>query len=106
MTPRFLTEAFGVAETDVREGTLQDVIDVEKLDMIKVTDSFRMEDALSGYYAAIKEPLIAPHRPTELISVESTQEEYNAFWTLFLTGWKGAKWRSRTVIRNFSDIFA
>lgn len=83
VTPRFLMEAFGVAEADVREGTLQDVIDVQKLDIVKVADSFRMEDALSGYYAAVKEPLIASHRPTELISVESTQEEYDAFLDSF-----------------------
>jgi len=105
VTPRFLTEAFGVAETDVREGTLQDVIDVEKLDMINVTDSFRMEDALSGYYAAIKEPLIAPHRPAELISVESTQEEYNAFLDSFFDRLEGSQVEEQDSDQEFLRYF-
>ena len=83
VTPEFLTEAFGVTDADVREGNLQDMIDVMALDMITVTDFFQMNDALTGYYAAIKEPLIEPHRPGELVSVESTQEEYDAFLDSF-----------------------
>lgn len=83
VTPEFLTEVFGVTDEDVREGTLQDVINVQELDMIDVTGSFQMKDALTGYYASIKEPLIQPHRPGELVSVESTQEEYDAFLASF-----------------------
>lgn len=79
VTPEFLTEVFGVTDEDVRGGTLQDVIDVRMLNMIEITGLFRIEDALNGYYAEIKEPLIEPHRPRELISVDSTQEEYDAF---------------------------
>lgn len=84
VTPEFLTEVFGVTDEDVREGTLQDVIDVQKLDMTDVTSFFfRMEGEIDGYYGAIKEPLIEPHRPRELIQVESTQEEYDAFLESF-----------------------
>lgn len=83
VTPEFLTEVFGVTDEDVKEGTLQDVIDVRMLDMIEIAGSFRIEDALNGYYAEIKEQLIEPYRPRELITVDSTQEEYDAFLNTF-----------------------
>lgn len=83
VTPEFLTEVFGVTDEDVREGTLQDVIDVQELNMLEITRSFRIEDALNGYYAAIKEPLLEPYRPRELVPVDSTQEEYDTFLNTF-----------------------
>lgn len=67
VTPEFLTEVFGVADEDVRGGTLQDLIDVQELDMIEITRSFRIEDALNGYYAAMKEPLIETYRYRSLL---------------------------------------
>lgn len=91
VTPGFLTEAFGVTDEDVREGTLQDVIDTQRLDMIKVTGTFRIKNALDGYYASIKEPLLEPYRPRELISVESTQEEYDAFLESFFERLEGSR---------------
>lgn len=89
VTPEFLTEAFGVTDADVREGVLQDVIDTQMLDMVKVSGLFQIRDALTGYYASVKEPLIEPHRPRELISVESTQEEYDAFLASFFARLNG-----------------
>lgn len=84
VTPEFLTEIFEVTDEDVREGTLQDMIDLLELDMKDVTETFRITEALNKYYAETKEPLIESHRPKELISVSSTQEEYNAFLEQFL----------------------
>lgn len=84
VTPEFLTDVFDVTDEDVREGTLQDVIDVLELDIKKITDLFYMDDALDGYYAAIKEDEIEPYRPKELVSVESTQEEYDEFIEKYL----------------------
>lgn len=83
VTPKFLTEIFGITDEDVREGTLQDMIDLLELDMEEVTKVFRIEEALNEYYATVKEPLIEPHRPKELVSVDSTQEEYEAFLAQF-----------------------
>ena len=91
VTPAFLTEAFGVTDADVREGTLQDVIHIQKLDMLKVTDAFQIKDALAGYYASIKEPLLEPHRPGELTPIESTQEEYDAFLNSFFAKLDGCR---------------
>ncbi len=84
VTPEFLTDVFGVTDEDVKEGTLQDVIDVMGLDIIKVTDLFYIDNALDGYYASIREDEIEPYRPRELVSVESTQEEYDAFIKKYL----------------------
>ncbi|MDE7429012.1 MAG: hypothetical protein K2N00_07065, partial [Lachnospiraceae bacterium] len=79
VTPEFLTEVFGITDENVKEGTLQDMIDLLELDMKDVTDQFRIEEALNGYYAVVKEPLIESHRPRELVCEDSTQEEYEAF---------------------------
>jgi len=84
VTPEFLTDVFGVTDEDVKEGTLQDVIDVMGLDMAEVTDLFYMDDALDEYYAFIRKDEIEPYRPKELVSVESTQEEYDAFVKKYL----------------------
>ena len=78
-----MTEIFGITDEDVREGTLQDMINLLELDMRKVTDSFQIKEALNKYYAAVKEPLIEPHRPSELVFADSTQEEYEAFLAQF-----------------------
>lgn len=86
VTPEFLTEIFGVTDEDVREGTLQDMIDLLELNMKDVTDVFRIHEALNEYYATVKEPLIEPHRPKELVCVDSTQEEYDAFLAQFFEG--------------------
>lgn len=69
---------------DVMEGTLQDIINLPEFDMKKVTELFRIQEALNEYYAAVKEPLIEPHSPKELVSTDSTQEEYEAFLVQFL----------------------
>lgn len=84
VTPEFLTEIFGITDADVREGTLQDMIDLLELDMKDVTEQFRIEEALNEYYAAVKEPLIESHRPGELVIEDSTEEEYEAFLSQFL----------------------
>lgn len=83
VTPEFLTDVFGITDDDVREGTLQDMIDLLELDMKEVTAVFRIKEALNEYYAVVKEPLIEPHRPKELVFTDSTQEEYEAFLTQF-----------------------
>lgn len=84
VTPEFLTEVFGVTDDDVREGSLQDVIDVQNLDIIKITSLFYMDDALNGYYSCLKESEISPYRPAELISIDSTTEEYDEFLLEYL----------------------
>lgn len=83
VTPEFLTDIFGITDEDVREGTLQDMINLLELDIRKVTDSFQIKEALNKYYAAVKEPFIEPHRPSELAFADSTQEEYEAFLSQF-----------------------
>lgn len=83
VTPEFLTEIFGITDEDIREGTLQDMIDLTGLDMERVTDLYTVKYASDVYYAELKEPLIEPHRPRELVSADSTQEEYEAFLTQF-----------------------
>jgi len=85
VTPQLLTDLYGVTDDDVRIGTLEDFIEHNDLDIVSLTDRvFYMEDELRNYYADIKEPLIAPHRPYTLESVESTAEEYGAFMADFL----------------------
>ena len=53
VTPEFLTEIFGTTDEDVREGMLQDMIDLLELDMKDVTDVFRIHEALNEYYATV-----------------------------------------------------
>lgn len=84
VTPEFLTEVFGVTDDDVRDGTLQDVINTQQLDMFDVTNPFKMSDKLNVYYVSTKETQIAPFRPFELQEKESTEEEYNAFIKAYL----------------------
>lgn len=102
VTPEFLTEVFGVTDEDVKEGTLQDVIDVMGLNIKEITDLFYIDSALDGYYAAAKEDEIEPYRPKELVSVDSTQEEYDAFVAKYL---KEAGLDSSEEIESDQDYF-
>ncbi len=79
VTPALLTEIFGVTDEDVKDGTLQDVIDTQALDIVKITELFNMEAAMDAYYASTKENLLLPYRPTAIQPVESTTTEYDAF---------------------------
>ena len=92
VTPEYLTEVFGVTDDDVKEGTLADVIEHNNITVLGLTDhSFRMSTEINRYYADLKEPLIDPYRPTNLMSVDSTEAEYNAFVAKYLSklddGW-------------------
>lgn len=84
LSPEFLTEVFGVTDADVRDGSLQDVIDTMDLNMYEITRVFYMKDALDAYYASTKEEEIAPYRPVELYQEQSTAKEYDAFVTAYL----------------------
>ncbi len=84
VTPEFLTELFGVTDDDVKDGTLQNVIDSQFIDLIKLNDSFQINEMLSRYYASTKEELIEPYRPKELISIDSTDDEYDKFVLKYL----------------------
>lgn len=85
VTSQLLTELYGVTDEDVRIGTLEDYIKAEDLDIVDITEHvFYVEDELRDYYADIKEPLLAEHRPYEIESVESTEDEYDAFMADFL----------------------
>lgn len=79
VTPEYLTKIWGVTDEDVAGGTLEDVIRQGEIDMKKLTDVFHMENALNGFYASQKESLLEPYYAYEIQSVESTQEEYDAF---------------------------
>ncbi len=89
ITPEFLTETFGVSDEDVRSGTLQDVIDTMELDLLECTGLFYIDEMLDGYYVKVNEEAMEPYRPKELISKESTLEEYDAFVEKYLEvlGW-------------------
>ena len=92
ITPEFLTEVFGVTDEDVKEGTLADVIEQNELTIQDFTASgYNIRSAINKYYSDLKEPLIAPYRPTDLVSVDSTQAEYDAFIASYLSklgeGW-------------------
>lgn len=101
VTPELLTELYGVTDEDVRIGTLEDFIEHNELDMVSLTDHvFYMENELRNYYADIKEPLIAPYRPYRLESVESTEEEYEAFMTDFL-GRLDGDWQELESNQNY-----
>ena len=84
VTPAFLTEVFGVTDDDVKDGTLQDVIETQKLDMTKVTGLFNMERTLDAHYAYTQGDLLDPYRPGELMEIECTDEEYDAFVAEYL----------------------
>lgn len=84
VTPEFLTELFGVTDEDVKEGTLQDVIDSQKLNIMRVTGQFYMKEVLKCYYSSLEGDILAPYQPVELIAVDSTEEEYNAFLEEYL----------------------
>lgn len=95
VTPQLLTELYGVTDDDVRIGTLKDFIEHNNLNIVSLTNHvFYMENELRNYYADIQEPLIAPHRPYTLESVESTEEEYDAFMADFLGRLEG-DWQER-----------
>ena len=107
LTPEFLTEAFGVTDEDVRNGTLQDVIDTLKLNMYEVTNLFYMSDKLDAYYASTREEELAPFRPVELYQTDSTEEEYDAFVAAYLEqlgeGWIQAEESGQDHLRYFRN---
>lgn len=74
-----LTEWFGVTDDDVREGTLQDVIDYRLLDLIDVTKTFSMQEYIEAYNVSVHEDWLEPYFPYEIMETESTEEEYNVF---------------------------
>lgn len=93
VTPEYLTEVFGVTDDDVKEGTLEDVIEHNNITIVDLTKtSFHMSTEIYRYYADLKEPFIAPYRPTDFVSVDSTEAEYEAFIANYLSklgeGWE------------------
>ncbi len=101
VTPQLLTELYGVTDEDVRGGTLQDVIEHNGLDIVDLTGHvLYMENELRNYYADMKESLIEPYRPYEIDSVESTEEEYDAFMEDFL-GRLDGEWEERESDQNY-----
>ena len=101
VTPQLLTDLYGVTDDDVRGGTLQDFIEHNEYNMVDLTDHvLYMENELRDYYADMKETLIAPYRPYEIESVESTEEEYDAFMEDFL-GRLDGEWEERESGQNY-----
>lgn len=74
-----LTEWFGVTDDDVREGTLQDVIDYRLLDRYDITQNFSMQEYIEVYNVSVHEDWLEPYYPYEIVETESTEEEYDAF---------------------------
>lgn len=100
VTPQLMTELYGVTDDDVRIGTLEDFIAAQDYDIVDLTDHvFYVEAELRDYYADIKETLIAPYRPYEIESVESKEEEYDAFMADFLGRLEG-DWQERDSDQN------
>ncbi len=105
VTPELLTELYGVTDDDVRIGSLEDFIEHNDLDIVDLTDHiFYMENELRDYYADIKEPFISPYRPYEIESVESTEEEYDAFMEDFLGRLEG-EWEERESDQNYLRFY-
>ena len=105
VTPQLLTELYGITDEDVRGGTLQDVIEHNELDIVDLTDHvLYMENELRDFYADMKEELIAPYRPYEIESVESTEEEYDAFMEDFL-GRLDGEWEERESDQNYLRFY-
>ena len=63
-----------------------------------------MENELRDFYADTKEELIAPYRPYEIESVESTEEEYGAFMEDFLGRLEG-EWEERESDQNYLRFY-
>ncbi len=74
-----LTEWFGVTDDDVREGTLQDVIDYRLLDIYDITKTFSMQQYIEVYNVSVHEDWLEPYYPYEIVETESTEEEYDVF---------------------------
>ncbi len=74
-----LTELFGVTDEDVREGTLQDVIDYRLLDLNDITKTFSMQEYIEVYNVSVHEDWLEPYMPYEIVETESTEEEFDAF---------------------------
>ena len=105
VTPQLLTDLYGVTDDDVRGGTLQDFIEHNEYNMVDLTDHvLYMENELRDYYADMKETLIAPYRPYEIESVESTEEEYDAFMEDFL-GRLDGEWEERESGQNYLRFY-
>ena len=105
VTPQLLAELYGITDEDVRGGTLQDVIEHNELDIVDLTDHvLYMENELRDFYADMKEELIAPYRPYEIESVESTEEEYDAFMEDFLGRLEG-EWEERESDQNYLRFY-
>lgn len=109
VTPEYLTEVFGVTDDDVKEGTLEDVIEHSDITIIGLTNpSFHMSTEINKYYADLKEPFIAPYRPTDLVSVDSTEAEYEAFIEAYLSklgnGWVEGNSDQKCLRYFYNDI--
>ena len=101
VTPELLTELYGITDEDVRGGTLQDLIEHNEYNMVDLTDHvLYMDNELRDFYADTKEEFIAPYRPYEIESVESTEEEYDAFMEDFLSRLEG-EWEERESGQNY-----
>ncbi len=105
LTPDFLMKRFNVRDSDVREGTLADVIEDNQLDLFDVSDyGFDINEEFDKYYAGLKENQIEPYRPVELYSVDSTQEEYDAFIKEYLNA-IGGQWQERESDQEYLRYF-
>lgn len=105
ITPEFLAEVFGVTDADVKEGTLAELIVQNELTILDFAESgYNMRSEINKYYADLKEPLIAPYRPTDLVSVESTEAEYEAFIADYLSN-LGEGWEERQSDQNGLRLF-
>lgn len=74
-----LTEWFGVTDDDVKEGTLQDVIDYRLLDIYDITKTFSMQQYIEAYNVSVHEDWLEPYLPYEIVETESTEDEYDIF---------------------------
>ncbi len=85
VTPELLTDIYNVTDEDVREGTLQDVIDSQDIDIVKLSDLLYINIEFDSYYASVYETQIQPHRPDTITSIDGTKEEYDRFIKEYLS---------------------
>lgn len=90
-----LTELFGVTDDDVREGTLEDVIDYRLLDFIDITKTFSMQEYIEAYNVSVHEDWLEPYLPYEITETESTEEEFDAFVDEFIYRIEDPAWVER-----------
>lgn len=84
VTSEYLKEVFNMKDSDVEEGSLDDLIKTNKLSMEDVTGLFYPDDEIKEYYAKRNEDKVSEFIVREIANSKTTDEEFENFVNSYL----------------------